>query len=96
VKNVTTMRSGVEYMIELARWYIELTAQSSLGFFQIGNDPEYQPLKALRQRVAESEIVAVACTSCVLVRDGEARTGRQGTVPYAGQVNLLVIFFRAE
>ena len=35
VKNVTTMRSGVEYMIELARWYTELTAKSSLGFFQI-------------------------------------------------------------
>ncbi|MGB7281014.1 MAG: deoxyhypusine synthase family protein, partial [Candidatus Acidiferrum sp.] len=36
VKNVTTMRSGVEYMIELARWYTELTRDSSLGFFQIG------------------------------------------------------------
>ena len=36
VKNVTTMRGGVEYMIELARWYTELTAKSSLGFFQIG------------------------------------------------------------
>ena len=36
VKNVTTIRSGVEYMIELARWYTELTAKASLGFFQIG------------------------------------------------------------
>jgi deoxyhypusine synthase len=36
VKNVTTMRSGVEYMIELARWYTELTSNGSLGFFQIG------------------------------------------------------------
>jgi len=36
MKNVTTMRSGVEYMIELARWYTEVTAKSSLGFFQIG------------------------------------------------------------
>jgi deoxyhypusine synthase len=36
VKNVTTMRSGVEYMIELARWYAELTSESPLGFFQIG------------------------------------------------------------
>jgi deoxyhypusine synthase len=34
--NVTTMRSGVEYMVELARWYTEATAKSSLGFFQIG------------------------------------------------------------
>jgi deoxyhypusine synthase len=36
VKNVTTIRSGVEYMVELARWYTELTASCSLGFFQIG------------------------------------------------------------
>ena len=36
VRNVTTIRSGVEYMIELARWYADLTARSSLGFFQIG------------------------------------------------------------
>ena len=36
VKNVTTMRSGVEYMVELSRWYTELTAKASLGFFQIG------------------------------------------------------------
>lgn len=36
VKNVTTMRSGVEYMIELARWYTETAPKSSLGFFQIG------------------------------------------------------------
>jgi deoxyhypusine synthase len=36
VKNVTAMRNGVEYMIELARWYTELTANCSLGFFQIG------------------------------------------------------------
>ena len=36
VKNVTTMRGGVEYMVELARWYTEVTSGSSLGFFQIG------------------------------------------------------------
>jgi len=36
VKNVTTMRSGVEYMIELARWYTQSTAEWSLGFFQVG------------------------------------------------------------
>jgi deoxyhypusine synthase len=35
VKNVTTMRGGVEYMIELARWYPEAAAKSSIGFFQI-------------------------------------------------------------
>ena len=36
VKNVTTMRSGVEYMVHLAEWYTELTKSASLGFFQIG------------------------------------------------------------
>jgi deoxyhypusine synthase len=36
VKNVTTVRSGVEYMIELARWYAEFASKHSLGFFQIG------------------------------------------------------------
>jgi len=36
VKNVTTMRGGVEYMVELARWYTELTSKNPLGFFQIG------------------------------------------------------------
>jgi len=36
VKNVHTVRTGIEYMMELAEWYTSLTAQSSLGFFQIG------------------------------------------------------------
>ena len=36
VKNVTTMRSGVEYMVHLAEWYTDLTKSASLGFFQIG------------------------------------------------------------
>ncbi len=31
-----TMRSGIEYMVELARWYEATTAETSLGFFQIG------------------------------------------------------------
>jgi deoxyhypusine synthase len=36
VKNVTTMRSGIEYMIELARWYTEVAPKSPIGFYQIG------------------------------------------------------------
>ena len=36
VKNVHTVRTGIEYMIELAEYYTTLTRQSSLGFFQIG------------------------------------------------------------
>ncbi|MFP6663034.1 MAG: deoxyhypusine synthase family protein [Deltaproteobacteria bacterium] len=31
-----TMRSGIEYMMRLAEWYIETTPASPLGFFQIG------------------------------------------------------------
>jgi deoxyhypusine synthase len=36
VKNATTVRGGVEYMIELARWYTEIANKTPLGFFQIG------------------------------------------------------------
>jgi len=36
VKNVHTVRTGIEYMIQLAKWYLETTKKSSLGFFQIG------------------------------------------------------------
>jgi deoxyhypusine synthase len=36
VKNVHTVRTGIEYMIELAEYYTELTKEASLGFFQIG------------------------------------------------------------
>ena len=36
VKNVHTVRTGIEYMMLLAEWYTELTAKSPLGFFQIG------------------------------------------------------------
>jgi deoxyhypusine synthase len=36
VKNVHTVRTGIEYMMLLADWYTDLTAKSPLGFFQIG------------------------------------------------------------
>src|SRR5690606_36551437 len=36
VKNVHTVRTGIEYMMRLADFYIETTARTSLGFFQIG------------------------------------------------------------
>ncbi len=36
VKNVHTVRTGIEYMMELARWYQDVSAVSSIGFFQIG------------------------------------------------------------
>ncbi|PLX30992.1 MAG: deoxyhypusine synthase [Ignavibacteria bacterium] len=36
LNNVHTVRSGIEYMIELARWYTEFTKDRPLGFFQIG------------------------------------------------------------
>ncbi len=36
IKNVTTMRSGIEYMMELAEWYTKTSAKNSIGFFQIG------------------------------------------------------------
>lgn len=36
VKNVHTVRSGIEYMMQLAEWYTDITKDRSLGFFQIG------------------------------------------------------------
>ena len=36
IENVHTVRTGIEYMIDLARWYRETSAKSSIGFFQIG------------------------------------------------------------
>lgn len=36
VKKVHTVRTGIEYMMELAEWYTLTTAQTPLGFFQIG------------------------------------------------------------
>jgi len=32
----TTMRSGIEYMVELASWYQSTAEKASIGFFQIG------------------------------------------------------------
>ena len=36
IKNVHTMRSGIEYMMTLAKWYEATTQDKSIGFFQIG------------------------------------------------------------
>ena len=36
VKNVHTVRTGIEYMTYLADWYRRTTADTSVGFFQIG------------------------------------------------------------
>jgi len=36
VQNVNTVRGGIEYMVELARWYTETATETPVGFFQIG------------------------------------------------------------
>jgi deoxyhypusine synthase len=36
IKNVHTVRSGIEYMINLSNWYLAECAQQPIGFFQIG------------------------------------------------------------
>ncbi|HEY0794122.1 MAG TPA: deoxyhypusine synthase family protein [Chthoniobacterales bacterium] len=36
VKNVHTVRTGIEYMMELAEWYTNTSRESPIGFFQIG------------------------------------------------------------
>jgi deoxyhypusine synthase len=35
IKNVHTVRTGIEYMISLADWYTRTSEQASIGFFQI-------------------------------------------------------------
>ncbi|SDT96505.1 homospermidine synthase (spermidine-specific) [Verrucomicrobium sp. GAS474] len=36
IKNVHTVRTGIEYMMFLADWYTKTASKSSIGFFQIG------------------------------------------------------------
>jgi deoxyhypusine synthase len=36
VKNVHTVRTGIEYMMQLAEWYTATSHEGSIGFFQIG------------------------------------------------------------
>ena len=36
VRNVHTVRSGIEYMMYLAEWYTRATSDTTIGFFQIG------------------------------------------------------------
>jgi deoxyhypusine synthase len=36
IKKPTTVRGGIEYMIELTDWYTTVSKQQSIGFFQIG------------------------------------------------------------
>ncbi len=36
IQNVHTMRTGLEYMIRLAKWYQEASDKHPIGFFQIG------------------------------------------------------------
>jgi deoxyhypusine synthase len=36
VKNIHSVRTGIEYMISLAEWYTNTSREGSIGFFQIG------------------------------------------------------------
>lgn len=36
IKNVHTVRSGIEYMMQLAAWYTQTAPNHPIGFFQIG------------------------------------------------------------
>ena len=60
MSNAGTIKSGIEYMIELARWYEATTADKSLGFFQIGGgiagDFPICVVPMLEQDVKRSEV----------------------------------------
>jgi deoxyhypusine synthase len=36
IKNVHTVKSGIQYMMQLAQWYLEKAPTTPIGFFQIG------------------------------------------------------------
>lgn len=36
IKQAQTVKSGIEYMMELSQWYLKTSAEHSIGFFQIG------------------------------------------------------------
>ena len=36
IKNVHTVKTGIEYMMSLAKWYQETSVETPIGFFQIG------------------------------------------------------------
>lgn len=36
IKNIHTVKTGMEYLLQLARWYVTTTKEYSVGFFQIG------------------------------------------------------------
>lgn len=36
IRNIHTVKSGVEYMVELATWYANTSRQCPMGFFQVG------------------------------------------------------------
>jgi len=36
IKNTNAVRSGVEYLLRLAEWYLGLSVERSVGFFQVG------------------------------------------------------------
>lgn len=60
LKNPHTVRSGVEYMMELARWYTQESQTSPWGFFQIGGgisgDFPICVVPMLRQDMERSEV----------------------------------------
>lgn len=36
IKNVHTVRTGIEYLMDLAKWYTEVSSHHQIGFFQVG------------------------------------------------------------
>lgn len=36
IKNISTVKTGIEYLLRLAEWYLSSSKEHSLGFFQIG------------------------------------------------------------
>jgi deoxyhypusine synthase len=72
VKNVHTVRTGIEYMMELAEWYTNTTAENPLGFFQIAGgiagDFPICVVPMLHQDLQREQVMALIRARCRMRR----------------------------
>lgn len=60
IKNVHTAKNGIEYLFQLADWYVDVTENHSLGFFQIGGgiagDFAVSVVPMLREDIGKTDV----------------------------------------
>jgi hypothetical protein len=76
VKNVHTVRTGIEYMMVLADWYTDNSTDGTIGFFQIGG-VDHQLRLLLGSGAEREDHVGKAGRRHTQVRDRERREHRR-------------------